>query len=59
MSVVIPILNSHILHIGTQVRTWHISLLFENIVKRSVIMDQATDMFVTASYGEICQEKKQ
>lgn len=28
-------------------------------MKRSVIMDQATDVFVTASYGEICQEKKQ
>lgn len=22
-------------------------------------MDQSTDVFVTASYGEICQEKKQ
>lgn len=58
-SMVNPILNSRIPHIGTQVRTWHINLLFESIVKRSVVMNQATDMFVTASYGEMCQEKKQ
>ena len=53
------ILSSHIPHIGTQVRTWHINLLFENTVKRSVILDQTTDMFGTASYGEMCQEKEQ
>lgn len=54
-----PILNSHISHIGTQVGTWHISFPFENILKRSVILHQATDMFSKASYGEMRQEKEQ
>lgn len=54
-----PILHSHIPHIGTRVGTRHINLPFENILKRSVILDRATDMFSTASCGEMCQEKEQ
>jgi len=54
-----PVLNSHIPHIGTQVRTWRINLLFENMVNRTVILDQAADAFGTASCGEMGQEKEQ